>query len=144
MTKTSGVLWLDVTSYRKSQGVSRCEQDSKYRASVHIRFRKNSKNCTQMFFCSLFQMFFNCCTLPILSLPPQCFLCMQLEKRTGHCDKPLPHPTVKQNVLPMPAPSDSTQTRPPCTSMIRLTSARPIPVPALFTSSLLKRPKMFS
>ena len=49
---------------------------------------------------------------------------------------------VKQNRLPIPSPSDSTQTRPPCTSMIRLTSASPTPVPSLSASSLLNRPKM--
>ena len=38
--------------------------------------------------------------------------------------------SVKQKVEPRPAPSDSTQIRPPWTSMIRFTRARPMPVPS--------------
>ena len=48
--------------------------------------------------------------------------------------------SVKQKLQPWPRPLDSTQTRPPCISMICVTSARPIPVPSTCGSSCLKRP----
>jgi hypothetical protein len=44
---------------------------------------------------------------------------------------------VKQKVDPWPG-SDSTQTRPPCTSTMRFTSVRPMPVPKDCGSSLSK------
>ena len=52
--------------------------------------------------------------------------------------------TVKQKVEPSPSPSDSTQIRPPCTSTIRLTSAKPTPEPSVFGWSLSKRLKILS
>ncbi len=39
---------------------------------------------------------------------------------------------VKQNVEPVPGPSDSTQIRPLCSSIIRLARAKPMPVPEHF------------
>ena len=49
---------------------------------------------------------------------------------------------VKQKVEPVPDPSDSTQIRPPCTSMMRFTTASPMPVPSTRGSSFSKMPKI--
>ena len=58
----------------------------------------------------------------------------RLRRRT--CAGSSPTGSVKQNVAPPPGPGDSIQTRPPCRSTMRLTSARPTPVPSLAASSL--------
>src|SRR5688572_25333062 len=42
---------------------------------------------------------------------------------------------VKEKVEPCPCPSDSTQILPPCTSTMRLASARPMPGPCVPGSS---------
>ena len=48
---------------------------------------------------------------------------------------------VKQTVVPRPSPPGSIQTRPPCSSTMRLTSARPTPVPSLSRVQLLEEPE---
>ena len=51
---------------------------------------------------------------------------------------------VKQKVAPFPCPSDSTQILPPCTSMMRLVRASPMPVPSLFGSSFSNSSKILA
>ncbi len=51
---------------------------------------------------------------------------------------------VRQNVEPWPTPSDSTQVLPPWTSTMRLTSARPMPVPSVRPSRRSNNRKTFS
>jgi hypothetical protein len=52
--------------------------------------------------------------------------------------------TVNKNTEPFPSPSDSTQILPPWVSIIRLTMAKPTPVPSTLGSSLSNKPKMRS
>src|SRR6187549_2071662 len=48
--------------------------------------------------------------------------------------------SVKETVVPWPGPAESSQMCPPCTSMMRLTRASPMPVPSISGCNFSNKP----
>ncbi|MCP3959979.1 MAG: hypothetical protein GY719_19210 [bacterium] len=70
-------------------------------------------------------------------------VCAAMDSPPGGADS-FPGGRVKKKIEPSPSPADSTQMRPPWTSMIFLAMARPMPVPSVPVSNRSKRPKTLS